>query len=262
MASAKDDQDQWQSPDLHAWKNDEDNDDEDDGNEFFDANENPTETNLLHERLNEKLNIETPKIEDPYFIDEDLLKERELLLTDEEKEKRHVESQKSKDEGNELFGQGEFDQALAKYSDALSFCPLKQTRDRAVIYANRAACLMKMEKFEPAIQCCTKSIELDGTYLKPYIRRAESYKKIDKLDEALLDYQKILELDPNNSQARHEVHVLPDQIKERNEKMKEEMLGKLKDLGNMILKPFGLSTNNFKLQQDPSTGSYSVNFQK
>ena len=86
MASAKDDQDQWQSPDLHAWKNDEDNDDEDDGNEFFDANENPTETNLLHERLNEKLNIKTPKIEDPYFIDEDLLKERELLLTDEEKE--------------------------------------------------------------------------------------------------------------------------------------------------------------------------------
>ena len=101
---------------------------------------------------------------------------------------------------------------------------MTHARDRAIIYANRAACLMKMvrrilpsneelgiwfwqEKYEAAVQSSTKSIELDSNYLKAYVRRAESYKKIDKLEDALQDYQKILQLDPNHQQARQEVYV-------------------------------------------------------
>lgn len=78
----------------------------------------------------------------------------------------------------------------------------------------------------------------------------------------MADYTKIVELDPSSIEARTHITRLKPIVDERNERLKEEMMGKLKDLGNMILKPFGLSTNNFQLQQDPSTGSYSVNFQQ
>lgn len=36
--------------------------------------------------------------------------------------------------------------------------------------------------------------------------------------------------------------------------------GKLKDLGNTVLGPFGVSVDDFKAERDPSTGSYSISF--
>jgi hypothetical protein len=38
------------------------------------------------------------------------------------------------------------------------------------------------------------------------------------------------------------------------------MLGKLKDLGNSLLKNFGFSLDNFKSVKDPATGAYSISF--
>ena len=38
--------------------------------------------------------------------------------------------------------------------------------------------------------------------------------------------------------------------------------GKLKDLGNSVLGKFGMSLDNFKMDKDPNTGSYSINFKQ
>ncbi|KAF6832266.1 tetratricopeptide repeat protein 1 [Colletotrichum musicola] len=57
-----------------------------------------------------------------------------------------------------------------------------------------------------------------------------------------------------------QLRVLPPRTKAAQEKETAEMWGKLKDLGNGILKPFGLSTDNFQMVKDEKTGGYSMNF--
>ncbi|XP_020548681.1 tetratricopeptide repeat protein 1-like [Sesamum indicum] len=89
---------------------------------------------------------------------------------------------------------------------------------------------------------------------------AESHEKLEHYEEAIADMTKILELDPSESQAgRASIRLkpLPD---EKREKMKDEMIGKLKEMGS-IFGHFGTSVDNFKAVKDPETGSYSLSFQ-
>ncbi|XP_061393778.1 tetratricopeptide repeat protein 1 [Musca vetustissima] len=193
-------------------------------------------------------------------IDEEALKEKEKSMTAEELEANKEKAQKMKLEANELFKNNESERAIDIYTEALGICPTTYTKDRAVLYGNRAAAKIKIENKKSAIEDCTKAIELWPEYVRALMRRAKLYEHDDKLDEALADYKRAFELDPGQGEAREAMLRLPPQIEERNERLKEEMMSKLKDLGNMILKPFGLSTSNFQMQKDPTTGSYSINF--
>ncbi|NXP46551.1 TTC1 protein, partial [Heliornis fulica] len=193
-------------------------------------------------------------------LDEEYLLELEKDMPEEEKQKRRKESTTLKEKGNEQFKKGDYGEAEDSYTKALQICPACFQKDRAVLFSNRAAAKMKQDKTEAALSDCSKAVELDPNYIRALLRRAELYEKTEKLDEALEDYKAILEKDPSVHQAREACMRLPRQIEERNEKLKKEMLGKLKDLGNLVLRPFGLSTENFQIKQDSSTGSYSINF--
>ncbi|KAM8897600.1 tetratricopeptide repeat protein 1 [Spinachia spinachia] len=193
-------------------------------------------------------------------FDDDYLKEAQKELTEKEKESRRQESLSLKEKGNSQFKGGDWLEAEESYTNALASCPVCFSRERAVLFSNRAAARLHLGLKDNAISDCSRAIELNPDYVRALLRRGELYEQTEKLDEALEDYKKVLNLDPTQTSAIQACMRLPQQIQERNEKLKEEMMSKLKDLGNLVLRPFGLSTNNFQVNQDSDTGSYSINF--
>eukprot|EP00742_Colponemidia_sp_Colp-10_P003044 GILJ01003247.1.p1 GENE.GILJ01003247.1~~GILJ01003247.1.p1 ORF type:complete len:224 (+),score=37.99 GILJ01003247.1:90-674(+) len=165
-----------------------------------------------------------------------------------------------KEEGNQYFTQSEFDLAIECYDNALSLTPPDATRDLAILHGNKGVCLLKLERLDLAIESCTKSVEFDETYVKSYIRRAGAYEKKEQYAEALKDVNKILELEPGRPDMVKWAAELDKKQKEKFEKDKDEMIGKLKDLGNTLLGKFGLSVDNFKLNKDPNSGGYNISF--
>lgn len=197
---------------------------------------------------------------DDDLIDDESQREIEKDFTEEQKQANKALAEGYKKEGNDHFKNGEYEKSCDLYTLGLKSCPVVYENERSILYANRAAAKAKLNFKLPAIEDCTKALEFNPKYLKALLRRATLYEESDKLDESLEDFKKILELDPSNADANAALIRLPPKIQERNENLKTEMLGKLKDLGNMFLKPFGLSTENFQMQQDPQSGSYSINF--
>jgi len=185
---------------------------------------------------------------------------------------RTAECLKLKNQGNQKFKDNLFADAIEIYSQAIQICPTHESTKLSILYNNRAAAYHHLieedqSEEENLVKCladCDQAILLNEAYVKPYLRRAQVYVKMgkEKLDAALQDYQKVVELDPSNQEAKQAIPKIQDMITQRNEELKNEMIGKLKDMGNFVLNKFGLSTDNFKIEQNSETGGYSINFKR
>jgi hypothetical protein len=185
---------------------------------------------------------------------------------EEEADDEHVDPEKAQElklEGNELFKANKLHDAREAYSEALYLTPVSDKKAKAVLFSNRAAVFQKLSRWEEVIEDCKHSIDNDPMYAKAYHRRSAAYEALSKWHDANEDLKKVIELDPamKSKEFKHQV-VLEQRAQEQFEKDKEEMMGKLKDFGNMVLGKFGMSTDNFACEKDPDSGSYSIKFQK
>jgi tetratricopeptide (TPR) repeat protein len=103
---------------------------------------------------------------------------------------------------------------------------------------------------------------------KALLRRAKARHEVGgwaSLQGSLEDYQALAK--PPNQLSSLDMKAviaalkkLPQELEEAKNAEMADMMGKLKQLGNGILKPFGLSTDNFQFTKDEGSGGYSMNF--
>lgn len=105
-------------------------------------------------------------------------------------------SEQEKQAGNELFKKGDFGGAVKRYSEAI-----KRNPSDAKIYSNRAACYTKLMSFDLALADCEKAISLEPTFIKAYLRKAKVLQGMGQPSKAISAYEKVLEMDPNCTEA-------------------------------------------------------------
>lgn len=55
------------------------------------------------------------------------------------------EAESLKQAGNDFFKNGEYVSAISQYTQALRICPLAYSKERSILYANRAAAKAKCQ---------------------------------------------------------------------------------------------------------------------
>ena len=93
----------------------------------------------------------------------------------------------AKEEGNNLFRNKQYDEALEFYSKAITYCPEddENKENLATFYGNRSAAYFTLDEHELVVEDCTAALQLKPDYVKVLARRMLSYEKLEKYEEAL-----------------------------------------------------------------------------
>ncbi|XP_063783431.1 RNA polymerase II-associated protein 3 [Pseudophryne corroboree] len=112
-----------------------------------------------------------------------------------------------KEKGNNYFKAGKYDEAVECYTKGMNADPYN-----AVLPTNRASAFYRQKKFAVAESDCNLAIALNKNYWKAYARRGAARLALHNLQGAKEDYEKVLELDPNNFEATNELKKIAREL--------------------------------------------------
>jgi tetratricopeptide (TPR) repeat protein len=106
-------------------------------------------------------------------------------------------------EGNTALKNGDYDLALAKYTEAIATDPTEPT-----FYCNRAAAHSKKENHAAAIPDCEKAISLDPKYASAYSRLGFAYFSLSEIEKAKEAFERGIRACPENQSLKENLASL------------------------------------------------------
>lgn len=168
-----------------------------------------------------------------------ILREAVRLDPDNERARRVFrtigEMERLKEEGNRHFQAGRSAEAVELYTQALELDP-KHKLFNATILANRAAAYMKSKDYMKALEDCNKAISLNPDYTRAYLRRGNVNMELEYYEEALHDYNKVKDMEPNTSEIDNYIYFAKDKAKKVGKKDYYKILGVEKGVSDDQLK--------------------------
>ena len=109
----------------------------------------------------------------------------------------------------------EEDPRFKAYFDEMEYCREQEDDDSALEYAEKLVasrgeakdwsekgrCLNKLKRYDEALECLDKAIEIDSNYARGWAYKGTVFNSIERYEEALVLYDKAIELDANYQSA-------------------------------------------------------------
>ncbi|XP_076773365.1 peptidyl-prolyl cis-trans isomerase FKBP5 isoform X2 [Arvicanthis niloticus] len=133
-----------------------------------------------------------------------------------------------KEKGTVYFKGGKYMQAVIQYGKIVSWLEmeygLSEKESKAsesfllAAFLNLAMCYLKLREYNKAVECCDKALGLDSANEKGLYRRGEAQLLMNEFESAKGDFEKVLEVNPQNKAARLQISMCQKKAKEHNER--------------------------------------------
>ncbi|XP_043389329.1 peptidyl-prolyl cis-trans isomerase FKBP5 isoform X3 [Chelonia mydas] len=124
--------------------------------------------------------------------------------------------------------EGKYMQAVIQYGKIVSWLEMeyglseRESKEAEsfllAAFLNLAMCYLKLREYIKAVECCDKALGLDQVNEKGLYRRGEARLLMNEFELAKCDFQKVLEVNPQNKAAKSQITVCQKKMKEHNDR--------------------------------------------